>query len=353
MTGYHSAVVIAEAAVKKIPGIDFAAAWLPFTRRALSDDYQDLPLYRSKGYIPCDLVAESCSKTTDYCYDDWAVAHLAHALGHKDVYNKLVSRSGSYRNLYDAATTFIRPRLNDGSWAEPFIANEMGHSEKWRDYTESNPWQTTFAVQHDPVGLANLLGGRRALEAKLDAIFHASPALPSDAPPDIAGLVGQYAHGNEPSHHIAYLYVYAGAPHKTQSRVASLCDSMYANGPDGIAGNEDCGQMSAWYVMSALGFYAVDPVSGNYVFGSPMFDRATIELGAGRTLTLIASRHSPQDTYIQSITWNGAKYDKLWFAHKDIMIGGTFVLQMGPRPSATFGMAMEYAPPCRSNLMQK
>ena len=352
MTGYHSAVVIAEAAIKKLPGIDLAAAWQPFSKRALSDDYEGLSLYREMGYIPCDLVAESCSKTTDYCYDDWAMAHLARALGHEDVYTKLVDRSGSYKNLYDQKSTFLRPRLADGSWAEPFASNEMGHSAKWRDYTESNPWQTTFAVPHDPAGLAYLLGGRRGLEAKIDEIFSADSILPADAPLDIAGLVGQYAHGNEPSHHIAYLYVYAGAPHKTQSRVASLCESMYANQPDGIAGNEDCGQMSAWYVMSALGFYAVDPVSGNYVFGSPMFDRATLQLGDGRILTLIASRQSAQDVYIQSITWNGTEYDKLWFAHKDIVNGGTFVLQMGPRPSATFGTAEQNVPPSRSSRMQ-
>jgi predicted alpha-1,2-mannosidase len=352
MTGYHSAVVIAEAAVKKLPGIDLAAAWEPFSKRALSDDYQGLSLYRKTGYIPCDLVAESCSKTTDYCYDDWAMAHLARALGHEDVYEKLVRRSGNYTNLYDKKTTFFRPRSSDGSWAEPFASNEMGHSDKWRDYTESNPWQTTFAVPHDPMGLARLLGGRRALEAKLDAIFDADPELPSNAPPDIAGMVGQYAHGNEPSHHIAYLYIYAGVPHKTQSRIASLCENMYANQPDGIAGNEDCGQMSAWYVLSALGFYPVDPVSGNYVFGTPMFDRATIQLGDGRALTIVSSRRSSKDIYIRSITWNGAKYDKLWFGHADIMGGGTFVLEMGPVPNTIFGVSEEASPPCKSTRMQ-
>jgi predicted alpha-1,2-mannosidase len=296
-------------------------------------------------------VAESCSKTTDYCYDDWAVAHLARALGHEDIYTKLVQRSGNYSNLYDSKTTFFRPRLDNGTWAEPFASNEMGHSEHWRDYTESNPWQTTFAVPHDPAGLSQLLGGRHALEAKIDALFDADPALPANAPPDIAGMVGQYAHGNEPSHHIAYLYVYAGVPHKTQSRVSSLCESMYANQPDGIAGNEDCGQMSAWYVMSALGFYSVDPVSGNYVFGSPMFDSAVIQLGGGRKLTLIASRRSPTDVYIQSILWNGERYDKLWFRHADIVNGGTFVLQMGSTQNPSFGVAEELAPPCRSTLM--
>lgn len=349
MTGYHSAVVIAEAAVKNFPGIDLEAAWEPYRKRAMTDQYEGLAFYRTKGYIPCDLVAESCSKTTDYCYDDWAVAHLAKTLGHAGDCQLLIDRSGNYRNLYDPGTAFFRPKLNDGSWSTPFAPNEMGHWARWRDYTESNPWQTTFAVPHDPAGLAQLLGGRQALEAKLDDIFNANPEQPPDAPQDMAGFVGQYAQGNEPSHHIAYLYVYAGAPHKTQSRVQMLCETMYDNKPNGLIGNEDCGQMSAWYVISALGFYAVDPVSGNYVFGSPMFDRATVQVGEGKVLTIQANRNSPKDIYIQSITWNGKPYNKLWFRYFDIRNGGTFVLSMGPGPNLTFGVDETLAPPSRSN----
>jgi len=349
MTGYHSAVVIAEAATKNFPGIDFQAAWTPYSKRAMEDDYQGLALYRSKGYIPCDREGESCSKTTDYCYDDWAVAHIAKYLGHDEVYRSLVQRAGNYTNLYDPSVGFIRPRLDSGEWSTPFAPNEMGHSDQWRDYTESNPWQTTLAVPHDPAGLAKMLGGRKALEAKLDGIFNADPTQPANGSPDIAGLVGQYAHGNEPSHHIAYLYVYAGAPHKTQERVVSLLDTMYDNKPNGLAGNEDCGQMSAWYIMSALGFYAVDPVSGNYVFGSPLFDQATINLGGGRMLTLEAKRKSPSDKYIHAIDWNGKPHNRLWFSHADIVGGGTFVLTMGAEPKRDFGSAEPTLPPSRSS----
>ena len=173
--------------------------------------------------------------------------------------------------------------------------------------------------------------------AKLDGLFSAAPDLPPDAPPDIAGLVGQYAHGNEPSHHIAYLYCYAGAPYKTQARVRSLLETMYDNQPDGLQGNEDCGQMSAWYVMSALGFYAVDPVSGNYVFGTPLFDRVVVRLAKDKQLVVEAKRNSPEDVYIQSVEFNGKPYTKIWFNHGDIASGGTIVFTMGNQPNRELG----------------
>ena len=301
------------------------------------------------GLIPCDLEGESVSKTLDYAYDDWAAAHLARAVGATGDSAQLLNNSKNYRNLYDKQTSFMRPQLADGKWAEPFSPIEIAHSKKWRDYTESNPWVTTFSVQHDPKGLAELLGGREALVAKLDGLFSAAPDLPPDAPPDIAGLVGQYAHGNEPSHHIAYLYCYAGAPYKTQARVRSLLETMYDNQPDGLAGNEDCGQMSAWYVMSALGFYAVDPVSANYVFGAPLFDRVIVKLASGKELIVEAKRKSPDHLYIQSVTFNGKPYSKVWFKHADIANGGTFVFTMGSQPNREFGASEEAAPPSMSS----
>jgi predicted alpha-1,2-mannosidase len=235
MTGYHSAPVIAEAIVKGIPGINIQDAYSVMRREAMDSDVRGLPLYRKYGYIPCDLYAQSVSTSLDYCYDDWAVACVAKAAGASDVAKTLRERSLTYRALYDRETGFMRPKLADGKWALPFAANEMGHSKQWRDYTESNPWQTTFAVQHDVKGLADLMGGTDKLEAKLDGIFNASSELPPDAPSDIAGLVGQYAHGNEPSHHIAYLYLYTNAPHKAQSRLYDLMETMYKNEPDGTS----------------------------------------------------------------------------------------------------------------------
>jgi predicted alpha-1,2-mannosidase len=345
MTGYHSAAVIAEAVVKKFSNIDLVRAYPPMKKRAMVDDYRGLGYYRKLGYIPADKEEESVSKTMEYVYDDWAVAHVAQAVGAKEDANLLLDRSKNYRNLFDPKECFIRARLGNGDWAEPFDPRGMGHSKQWRDYTEANSWETTFAIQHDPKGYIELFGGREAFLRKLDELFNTSSELPADAPPDIAGLVGQYAHGNEPCHHIAYLYSYAGAPYKTQERVRYLLDAMYKNQPDGLAGNEDCGQMSAWYVISALGFYAVDPVSGNYVFGTPLFDQAEVELGNGKHLVLTAKRASPEDKYIHSIEFNGAPYSKLWFSHADIANGAEIVFKMGTLPNKQFGSDHDSAPP--------
>ena len=217
--------------------------------------------------------------------------------------------------------------------------------KKWRDYTESNSWETTFGVQHDVKGYIELFGGRDAFVEKLDRLFNQSSQLPADAPPDIAGLVGMYAHGNEPCHHMAYLYLYAGQPHKTQERVRMLLDTMYDNKPDGLAGNEDCGQMSAWFVMSAMGLYAVDPVSGNYVFGTPLFDRSVINISSGRELVIEAKRKSADEKYIKAITVNGEPYDKLWIPHATIAKGATIVFTMSDQPNHELGTAEDVAPP--------
>jgi predicted alpha-1,2-mannosidase len=204
-------------------------------------------------------------------------------------------------------------------------------------------------VQHDPAGLAEVMGGRNALQAKLDGIFTASSELPPDAPPDIAGLVGQYAHGNEPSHHIAYLYVFTDAPYKTQARVHSLLETMYDNKPDGLAGNEDCGQMSAWYVMSAMGFCAVDPASGTYVFGSPLFDRVSVKTSQAQPFIVEAKRSSPNDAYIQVVQRDGRSHERLWFTAQDITGGATFHITMGSTPNKTLGAAQEHEPPSASS----
>lgn len=350
MTGYHSSSVYAEASVKGFKGIDFSQVYAPLRRRAMDDDYRGLGYYRKLGYIPCDKEEESVSKTMEYVYDDWAVAHIAMAVGATADYKLLVERSKNYKNLFDPSTTFIRPRLESGQWAEPFTSTEMGHSKQWRDYTESDPWETTFSIQHDPAGYIKLFGGNQAFIDKLDDLFTTSSQLPPDAPPDIAGMVGQYAHGNEPCHHMAYLYCYAGAPQKTQERVRSLLEMEYDDQPDGLAGNEDCGQMSAWYVMSALGFYAVDPVSGNYVFGSPLIDRAEIDLGQGKLLKVSVKRTSPGDAYIQSVTLNGKSHRQLWFRHSDIVNGGEIEFTVGSKPSTEFGVGNDAVPPSLSGL---
>jgi predicted alpha-1,2-mannosidase len=345
MTGYHSATVIAEACVKNFPGIDWQRAYKVMRKRNMTDDYRGLGYYRAMGFIPADREDESVSKLIEYNYNDWACSHVAEKVGATEDAKLQRERSKNYRHLFDPKAQFIRARLINGQYTEPFDPIDMGHTDAYRDYTESNAWQTTFGVQHDVKGYIELWGGREPFIEKLDALFTVPSTLPKNAPPDIAGLVGQYAHGNEPSHHIAYLYVYAGEPWKTQSRVNMLLKSWYRNDPNGLAGNEDCGQMSAWYVMSAMGLYAVDPVSGNYVLTAPLIDKATVTVTGGQKLVIEAKRSSPDDIYIQSVTIHGKASEKLWVRHEEIAHGGHIVFELGPDPNKTLATAPELAPP--------
>lgn len=346
MIGYHSIVLIAEAKAKGFTGIDYAKAWPAYRKRAFDDDYRGLPYYRKLGYVPSDKDWEAVSKTLEYAYDDWALARLADGVGQTIDGDALRERSRNYRHVFYDKLTFMCPRAADGQWLiKNFAPNEMGHSDKWRDYTESNPWEATFLNQHDLYGYMPMFGNVAAFEAKLDELFTTSSALPADAPPDIAGMVGQYAHGNEPGHHVPYLYAYTGSHWKTQSRVRMLLDTMYPAKPDGLAGNEDCGQMSAWYVLSAMGLYPVDPVSTEWVFGSPLVDHAEVDVGGGKKLVVEAKGNGPGKPYIQSVTWDGKPWSKSWIAHKDLAGGGTLVFVMGAEPNKNFGAAPEDRPP--------
>jgi predicted alpha-1,2-mannosidase len=345
MIGYHSAVVLAEAQAKGVPGVDYAKAWPLWRRRAMDDDYRGLALYRKLGFIPADLEEEATSKTLEYAYDDWALASLAHGVGADDDHRKLLARSRNVRNVFDRDLRFVRPKLSDGRWAEPFDPRELGHSARWHDFTESNAWQATFLPQHDLAGYMALFGGDAGFVAQLDALFTASSEQLPGAPPDIAGLIGQYAHGNEPSHHVAYLYAYAGQPWKTQLRVRQVMSTLYSDRPDGLSGNEDCGQMSAWLVMSALGLYPVDPVSARYVFGSPLVRRAELSIGAGRRLVIEAAANGPDKLYVQSVSWNGKPWPYSWIDHARLVQGGTLAFEMGPVPNRSFGAAEQARPP--------
>jgi len=352
MTGYHSASVIAEACVKGFKGIDLNKAYEAMKKRAFVDDYRGMNWYRQLGFIPADLEEESVSKTLEYDYNDWAIAHVATHLGDNETAKKLIARSHNYRNYWDKSTGFLRPRLKDGSWTTPFDPIEMGHSKKWRDYTESNAWQTTFGIQHDVTNYIELLGGDKKFIEKLDVLFNQPSTLPPDAPPDIDGMVGQYAHGNEPSHHIAYLYAFAGEPAKTQERVHMLCKTMYKNSAtEGIAGNEDVGQMSAWFVLSALGFYAVDPVSGKYVFGSPLFEHAELQLGDGKRLVLETKRESADSIYIRRVALNGKAHERSWFHHEEVANGAHMVFTMVKTPDAEFGKAADQRPISKQTIV--
>ncbi|WP_395397355.1 GH92 family glycosyl hydrolase [Novosphingobium sp. BL-8A] len=352
MIGWHSVPVLAEAMAKGIPG-DYAAAWPGIRKRAFDfatpaqDNALGIPLYDAKGYVPADKVFESVSRTLEYAYDDYAGARIARAAGALDDAKRLEKRSGNWKNVFDTATGHARPRLDDGSWAEPYDPVELGHSAKWRDFTESNGWQATFLNQHDVHGLAEAMGGPAALEAKLDAFFNAPSVLPKNAPPDISGMVGQYAHGNEPSHHVAYLYAWTGAHWKTQGMVRRLLAMMYRAHPSGVIGNDDCGQMSAWYVLSALGFYPVDPVSGIYIFGSPLFEEARVKLGSGRELIVSAPGNRSDRPYYGRVEWNGKAHGRCWISHEEIMQGGRLTFHMQTTADLSFGRDSRNRPPRR------
>jgi predicted alpha-1,2-mannosidase len=352
MIGWHGVVPIAEAHAKGIPA-DYAAAWPAIAKRSFDfsapdqDNSKGRDLYDKLGYVPADKWFESVSRTQEYAYDDWASSHLARAAGATADAERLLKRSHNWRNVLDPSIRFARPRFSDGSWWSPYDPVQLGHMPKpwWRDYTEANGWQATFLNQHDIYGLIEHFGGDAAFEARLDSFFSAPSTLPANAPPDISGLVGQYAHGNEPDQHAPYLYAYVGAPWKTQRMVRRLLTEMYKAAPDGMIGNDDCGQMSAWFVLSALGFYPVDPVSAVYVFGSPLFDRAEVSVGGGRRLIVEAPGNGPGRPYVQSVLWNGRPWSKSWIAHRDIVRGGTLTFRMGAEPNRNFGRARDDRPP--------
>lgn len=287
---------------------------------------------RALGWIPADKENESVSKTLEYAYDDWCIAETARMLGRDDVARRFDARAQFYRNVYEPGLGFMRGRALDGSWTEPF--NARFSTLKQHEYTEGNAWQYTWFVPHDVEGLMNLMGGREGFAAKLDSLFTQDSNLENTgATGDVTGLIGMYAHGNEPSHHIAYLYAWAGQPYKTQALVRKIMREFYHDAPDGLIGNEDCGQMSAWYVFSACGLYPVNPASGIYVIGSPALARAEIRTAAGTTFTVVAENQGDENVYVQSAELNGVALDHCWLTHAEVMRGGTLVLRMGADPN--------------------
>ncbi len=325
--------------------MDWKRAYAVMRKRNMDDDYEGLGYYRQLGYIPADKHGESVSRALEYCYNDWACAKVADSTGNGADAAIQRKRSQNYRNLFDKQTEFIRPKMADGTWAPDFDPKATGHTKKYRDYTESNAWQTTFFVQHDAKGYIETFGGRDAFTKKLDALFTAAPGVTNEEVVDMSGYIGQYVHGNEPSHAILFLYTYAGQPWKTQQRVRQVLDTLYHNDFDGLSGNEDCGQMSAWFVMSAMGLYAVDPVSANYVLTAPLFDKISVDVGGGRELMIEATRTAPTDTYIQSVKLNGKPLDKLWVRHEDLVKGAKLQFVLGPEPNMQLGVDPAAAPP--------
>jgi hypothetical protein len=298
-----------------------------------------LAAYREFGYLPGDQEGESVSKTLEYAYDDWCIGTMAGSLGREEDARIFLRRAQSYRNVFDAASGFMRPKGN-GTWEERFDPFAVTFH-----YTEANPWQYSFFAPHDVAGLIDLMGGREPFVERLDSLFASPPLLTGRTQPDITGLIGQYAHGNEPSHHVAYLYNYAAEPWKTQRAVRIIMDSLYTSAPDGLCGNEDCGQMSAWYVMSALGLYQVCPGQPVYNLGSPLFEKATIHLENGRSFVIEARGNTMTNIYIDSAALNGRSFPKSSLTHEEIMNGGSLVMVMSDRPNYRRGIDANDVPP--------
>ena len=332
MVANHGVSVIAEAYHKGFRGFDAERAFDAIKRTQTTSHplKSDWETYMKYGYFPSDLTpAESVSSSLETAYDDYAAADMATLLGKTEDAEYFARRADFYKNLFDPSTKFMRPRMADGSWRSPFNPSQVGHAESsGGDYTEGNAWQYTWHVQHDVPGLIELMGGEEPFLAKLDSVF--TLELVTDQS-DVTGLIGQYAHGNEPSHHVTYLYTLAGRPERTAELIREIFDTQYVPEPNGLSGNDDCGQMSAWYMFSAMGFYPVDPVSGKYVFGAPQLPRMELQLPEGRTLTIVAEDLSDENLYVESITLNGEPYTLPYITHEDIMKGGELVYKMRPK----------------------
>ncbi len=341
MVGYHAVPVIADAYLKGFRGFDAERAFEAMKTSALLDE-RGLDMVKAQGYISADKTVESVAMGLEYAIDDWCIAAMAKALGKTEDYELFSKRAQYYKNYFDPSIKFMRGKLSDGSWRTPFNPISSQHRED--DFCEGNSWQYTWLVPQDPEGLIQLHGGEEAFVIKLDSLFNISSNQVEGASSDISGLIGQYAHGNEPSHHTTYMYAYAGNQWKTAEKVREICTTMYTDKQDGLCGNEDCGQMSAWYVLSSMGIYPVNPANGAYVFGSPLFDKAEVELTNGKSFSIEAVNNSKENLYIQSATLNGEAYTKSFITHKQIMAGGKLVLTMGSTPNKEFGQATEDRP---------
>jgi predicted alpha-1,2-mannosidase len=337
MTGYHAVPVIADAILKNVKGFDVQKAFAAMKKSAMQN-IRGTNYYRQYGYVPQDKYGSSVTVTVEYSYDDWCIAQVAKKLGYADDYAVFSKRASSWKNLFDPSTGFIRGKNSDGRWVEPFDPYLSEHDPDKAMYTEGNAWQHSFFVPHNVRGLAKMHGGNDKLIIKLDSLFSVSSVVKGEnKSPDVSGMIGQYAHGNEPSHHIAYMYSYIGAAWKTQEKVNMIIDSMYHANPDGYAGNEDCGQMSAWAVWSIAGLYPGNPSGGQYVFGSPILDEVKISLPSKSTMTIRAKNAGKQNPYIQSVKLNGKPYTKTYISHQDLLKGGVLEFVMGAKPNKSFG----------------
>lgn len=332
MIGNHSIPVITDAILKGIPGIDMEKAYeAVYNSSVTSHPNSPFEVWEKYGFMPENIQTQSVSITLEQAFDDWCVAQLAAKLNKDTDYQRFHKRSEYYRNLFHSKTKFFQSKNDKGEWIEPFDPYQYG-GNGGHPFTEGNAWQYFWYVPHNIQALMELTGGTKAFEQKLDTFF-TSTYKSEQMNHNASGFVGQYAHGNEPSHHVAYLYNFAGQPWKTQKYVSHILNTLYNNTSSGYAGNDDCGQMSAWYVFSAMGFYPVNPADGRYIIGSPLLDECTLKLAGNKEFRIRTIRKSPEDIYIQSVTLNGKKHKDFFITHQDIMNGGTMVFKMGKKPS--------------------
>ena len=331
MVGNPGAIVLADLTMKGF--VEDKELALEALKATQMKDIRSLGLLKEHGYIPWNLEPENetVAKALEYCAADDGVAKVAKLLGKADDYEYFFNRSRSYKKYYDPETRFMRAVGTDGKFRLPF--NPFFAEHRTNDYTEGNAWQYTFLVPHDVKGLINLFGSDKAFMSKLDSLFFVEGWAGDNASPDMSGMTGQYAHGNEPSHHVIYMYNYAGRPDKAAPLLRKMLNEMYLDQPDGLSGNEDVGQMSAWYILSSVGLYQVDPVGGRFVIGSPLFDKATVNVGAGKKFTVVAKNNSDRNIYVQSARLNGKALKNSYIEFNDIRHGGTLELVMGPKPS--------------------
>lgn len=331
MVGNPGAIVLADLTMKGF--VEDKELALEALKTTQMKDIRSLGLLKKHGYIPWNLEPENetVAKALEYCAADDGVAKVAKLLGKKDDYEYFFNRSRSYKKYYDPETRFLRAVDTDGKFRLPF--NPFFAEHRTNDYTEGNAWQYTFLVPHDVKGLIKLFGSDKAFMSKLDSLFFVEGWAGDNASPDMSGMTGQYAHGNEPSHHVIYMYNYAGRPDKAAPLLRKMLNEMYLDQPDGLSGNEDVGQMSAWYILSSVGLYQVDPVGGRFVIGSPLFDKATVNVGGGKTFTVVAKNNSDKNIYVQSARLNGKTLKNSYVDFNDIRHGGTLELVMGPKPS--------------------
>ena len=334
MIGYHSVPVIVDAYLKGIGDFDAESALKECVKTANLDDYRQIGLYKNMGYIPYDVVDKynsenwSLSKTLEYAFDDYCIALMAEKMGKEDLADNFYKRASNYRNVFNKSSSFMQPKDSKGNFIAGFKPEEYTPH-----ITESNGWQYLWSVQHDVDGLIELIGGKKRFEEKLDSMFTLIPKENEQLPIFSTGMIGQYVHGNEPSHHVAYLYNYTDSPWKTQKYVSEIMHELYKNSPDGLCGNEDCGQMSAWYVMSAMGIYPVNPVSGEYQIGTPMFPEMQIRFAENKVFKILAKNVSRENCYVKSVKLNGVALEKPFINHKDIMKGGVIEFTMTDKPT--------------------